>query len=98
MEVISTIYFTGCKTSWVDGVSTALGDCGDHEYKLRGGRFVGWLAVGDGRERGRGIVRSGYGQRPYTIETMHSYISYIYVMFIWAVPFPADRWHCSQWP
>ena len=21
-----------------------------------------------------------------------------YVMFIWAVPIPADRWHCSLWP
>ena len=21
-----------------------------------------------------------------------------YVMLIWAVPTPADRWHCSLWP
>ena len=21
-----------------------------------------------------------------------------YVMLIWAVPIPADRWHCSLWP
>ena len=22
----------------------------------------------------------------------------VYVMLIWAVPIPADRWHCSLWP
>ena len=32
-------------------------------------------------------------QRPYIIETMHSY-----TMLIWAAPIPADRWHCSLWP
>ena len=21
-----------------------------------------------------------------------------YVMLIWTVPIPADRWHCSLWP
>ena len=21
-----------------------------------------------------------------------------YVMFVWAAPIPADRWHCSLWP
>ena len=37
-------------------------------------------------------------QRPYIIETMHSYTLPIYVMLIWAAPIPADRWHCSLWP
>ena len=34
-------------------------------------------------------------QRPYIIETMHSYTL---PMLIWAAPIPADRWHCSLWP
>ena len=31
-------------------------------------------------------------QRPYIIETMHSY-----VLLIWAAAIPADRWCCSLW-
>ena len=44
---------------------------------------------------------SHYTQLP-TPETLYhrdDALLYIaYVMFIWAAPIPADRWHCSLWP
>ena len=36
---------------------------------------------------------------PETLYHRDNALLYIaYVMFIWAAPIPADRWHCSLWP
>ena len=49
--------------------------------------------VGVSGEGGRGV---GTPETLYHRDDALLYIAY--VMLIWAVPIPADRWHCSLWP
>ena len=45
------------------------------------------------------LYRMGGGPIPETLYHRDDALLYIaYVMLIWAVPIPADRWHCSLWP
>ena len=47
-------------------------------------------------------MASGQGWSIVAAETLYhrdEALLYIaYVMLIWAVPIPVDRWHCSLWP